>query len=93
MTELVSRAFVVTGRVQGVGFRWWAVREAERLAVGGTVANRGDGSVEVHVIGSPERVEAMWQRLHEGPPFAKVERVDEVPAASDLVAGDFRAVR
>ena len=87
------RAFRVIGRVQGVGFRWWTRREAERLSVGGTVGNREDGSVEVHLIGSQERVEAMRQRLGEGPPFAKVERVDEVPAADNLIAGDFRVVR
>lgn len=89
---MVSRAFVVTGRVQGVGFRWWAQREAERLAIGGTVRNIGSGSVEVHLIGPAGRLEAMKDRLHEGPPLARVERMVEVDPDEDLIPGVFRIV-
>jgi acylphosphatase len=92
MTELVSKAFVVTGRVQGVGFRWWTQREAERLSIGGTAQNVGNGSVEVHIIGSPGRVEAMTDRLREGPPMAKVERMVEVEPDENLIPGVFRIV-
>lgn len=92
MTDLVSKAFVVTGRVQGVGFRWWAQREAERLSIGGTVQNVGNGSVEVHLIGPPGRIAAMTDRLREGPPMAKVERMVEVDADENLIPGLFRIV-
>jgi acylphosphatase len=55
---------VVTGLVQGVGFRWSARRAAERIGVRGWVRNRADGSVELHVEGDEERVAAMlaWLR-------------------------------
>ena len=67
---------VVRGRVQGVGFRWFAQREASRLALGGWVANEADGSVRCEVTGSRPAVEAFIASLHEGPPSAWVERVE-----------------
>ena len=45
------RAYRIVGRVQGVGFRWWTRRTAERLSLYGSVRNLTDGSVEVHVTG------------------------------------------
>jgi len=93
MTSVVARGFVVTGRVQGVGFRWWTRREAERLGLGGSVWNREDGSVEVHVVGPARDVEAFRGALEEGPPAARVLRVEEVPAREALVTRDFHVVR
>ena len=67
---------VVRGRVQGVGFRWFAQREASRLGLGGWVANEADGSVRCEVTGPRPGVEAFIASLHEGPPSAWVERVE-----------------
>ena len=67
---------VVHGRVQGVGFRWSAVREARRLGVRGTVSNRGDGSVEVTAEGRPAALEALLAWLRRGPPGSRVSDVD-----------------
>jgi len=67
---------VVSGRVQGVGFRWFAQREASRLGLGGWVANEADGSVRCEVTGPRPAVEAFIASLHEGPPSARVERVE-----------------
>ncbi|MDP2623287.1 MAG: acylphosphatase [Actinomycetota bacterium] len=63
---------VVTGLVQGVGFRWSARRAAERIGVRGWVRNRADGSVELHVEGDEERVAAMLAWLRRGPDGAVI---------------------
>jgi acylphosphatase len=77
---------VVRGRVQQVGFRMFVLEHAERLGLRGTVANRPDGSVEALVEGQRSAVEEMVRRLHDGPPVARVERVDvtEEDAAGQL---------
>jgi acylphosphatase len=67
---------VVKGRVQGVGFRYSAAREARRLRVTGEVANMPDGSVEVVAEGDPVSLEAFLEWLHRGPPGAHVNAVD-----------------
>lgn len=66
----------VTGRVQGVFFRAEARREASRLGVAGWVRNDPDGSVTAHFEGDQDAVEAMVAWCREGPPHARVERVD-----------------
>lgn len=66
---------VVTGRVQGVGFRYFVVRTAGELGLTGHVRNERDGSVSVVAEGEPARLEAFEERLREGPPGAVVSRV------------------
>ena len=65
----------VTGRVQGVSFRWYAVQEANRLGVTGWVRNEPDGSVAGHFEGDPAAVEEMVDWCREGPRPAQVQRV------------------
>jgi acylphosphatase len=74
---------VVTGRVQGVGFRWSARRAAERIGVAGWVRNRADGSVEAHVEGPEERVDSMLSWLREGPDGADVRGVEADDAEAE----------
>jgi acylphosphatase len=73
--------FLVHGRVQGVGFRWWVWRQATRLGLRGLVRNLRDGSVEVIVEGSDGGLADLERLLAQGPPAAQVERVEksEVP--------------
>ncbi|MDF1605093.1 acylphosphatase [Nocardioides sp. YIM 152315] len=71
---------VVTGRVQGVSFRYHAERTARGLGVAGWVRNEPGGSVAAHLEGDPETVEAMLDWLRQGPPAASVDRVDVTPA-------------
>jgi acylphosphatase len=67
----------VIGRVQGVGFRWWARRRAEALGLTGWVMNADDErSVELVAEGEPERLDELERFLHIGPDGARVERVD-----------------
>ena len=67
---------VVHGFVQGVGYRWFVEREAERLGLAGWVANRSDGSVQVVVEGPDEGLDGLVAVLREGPPAALVSHVE-----------------
>ena len=67
---------IVSGRVQGVGFRWSCARQAEAAGVAGWVRNLRDGTVEVVVEGPDERVTAALDWLREGPPSARVDGVE-----------------
>ena len=69
--------FWVSGRVQGVGFRWFVRRGAEALGLAGRVRNLADGRVEVAVSGSPEALSAFRERLRTGPPGSRVSRIEE----------------
>ena len=66
---------VVAGRVQGVGFRYYVVREARRLGLDGWTANEVDGSVRVVADGPRDTLEVLLDALSEGPPASIVERV------------------
>lgn len=74
-----SRRLIVTGRVQGVGFRAWCVREANRLKLVGWVRNRDDGAVEVVARGSEAAVDALAAVCRDGPSFARVDEVIQEP--------------
>jgi acylphosphatase len=80
---LTAARFIVTGRVQGVGYRYFALREAQALGVAGHVRNLPDGSVEVVAEGAADMLLALGERLAEGPAFAEVAHVERVaiPAA------------
>jgi acylphosphatase len=65
----------VTGRVQGVAFRWYAVQEAERRGVTGWVRNEPDGSVAAHLEGDDGAVDAMVEWCRHGPSYASVRDV------------------
>jgi acylphosphatase len=67
---------IVRGRVQGVGFRWFVVRDAERLGLTGWVANESDGSVRVVAEGSRTDLDHLAERLTVGPSGAHVIDVD-----------------
>ena len=75
-----ARRFLVRGRVQGVGFRWFVEREAHILGVAGWVRNNFDGTVEVLALGTREQLAGMRSRLQEGPRAARVDEVEESEA-------------
>lgn len=73
---------VVTGRVQGVNFRWSMQQQADGLGVGGWVRNLPDGRVEFEAEGSADAVGALVAWAHTGPAAALVHRVDTSPVAA-----------
>ena len=72
----IARLVRVTGRVQGVFFRAWTRDEAQSVDVRGWVRNCGDGSVEAQLEGEREAVEELIDLMREGPPGARVDRVE-----------------
>ena len=66
----------MSGRVQGVGFRWFAQRWAERLGLRGWVRNREDGTVESEAEGRPQALAEFERRLRAGPSGAQVDAVE-----------------
>ena len=74
--DAVARRVIVHGRIQSVFFRDSTRREAERAGVAGWVRNVDDGTVEAHLEGDPEAVEAVLAFVARGPEHARVERVE-----------------
>jgi acylphosphatase len=72
----VARHFLISGRVQGVGFRWFAESAASREGLHGWARNRPDGSVEVMAEGDTEALERFERALRHGPPAARVDNVE-----------------
>ncbi len=78
------RRWIIRGRVQGVGFRWFVMREAERLKLGGYVTNLPDGSVEVVSQGPEEALERLEGQLRRGPSLARVDDVARLQVPVEL---------
>ncbi len=72
---LVARRFLVSGRVQGVGFRYFALDAARREGLHGYVTNNDDGTVEVVAEGDTEAIERFERALRRGPSRSRVENV------------------
>jgi len=88
----LCRHLRISGRVQGVGYRWSLCAEARALALTGWVRNCRDGSVEVLLCGSPEAVEALTSWARNGPPGARVDHLiisDAPPLTAPETPGEF----
>lgn len=70
---------IVCGRVQGVGFRYFALRAAQAHDVGGWARNLPNGDVEIDADGSRLALDAFTESIRRGPAFARVDRVDTTP--------------
>jgi len=79
----------ITGRVQGVCFRYYAKMEANRLGVTGYARNMPDGSVEALICGKTEQLDTMQQWLSHGPDMARVDHVQVREETSEDIPGDF----
>jgi acylphosphatase len=84
---LEARRFVVRGRVQGVGFRYFVREYAQIEGLHGWVTNRADGAVEVFAEGERESLRRFEMQLRKGPPAA---RVDDLLVVDDVPTGDTR---
>jgi len=76
-----ARRWFVRGRVQGVGYRYFAQRAGESLGLSGYVRNLDDGRVEVYATGPEKKLSEFAGMLHRGPRWADVRGVDEEEAA------------
>ena len=76
---------LISGRVQGVGFRWFVRVAARQLDLSGWVRNREDGAVEVAAAGPEDKLDELRRRVSRGPAAAEVSEVKELePPGSDL---------
>jgi acylphosphatase len=89
---VTARRYRVHGRVQGVGFRWFVVRLARACGVTGGVRNEADGSVTAVAEGDAESLAKFLAGLEQGPPAARVERVEESETSGPTVASGFDAM-
>jgi acylphosphatase len=85
-----AKRFIVRGRVQGVGFRWFVEAEARSLGIAGWVRNNADGTVEVLAIGNRNQLSNLRSRLQRGPRAARVDNVEEHPAQPIAGLNTFR---
>ena len=72
---MITYRYIVTGRVQGVGFRYFAKRAAEAFDIRGSVGNRSDGAVEIVAEGSPENLRSFREQIEIGPGSSRVDRI------------------
>ncbi len=89
----IARKFLVSGVVQGVGFRYFVQRAAARHQVHGYVKNLADGRVEAFAQGGAGSVESFGKDLATGPTFSRVEQVEEIVLDPDRTYSSFRIER
>jgi acylphosphatase len=87
MGSVSRKRVIVSGNVQGVGFRYYTEAQAGTLGVGGYVRNRPDGAVEAEIEGDDDAVERMLVWLHTGPRSANVQSVQVTDLAENGEAG------
>lgn len=71
-----SEKFIVSGIVQGVGFRYFTVNEGIKLGLTGYARNKSNGNVEVVATGDPEQLDSLYEWLKVGSPHASVENIE-----------------
>ena len=83
-----ARKYNITGRVQGVGFRWFVMRRGKSLDLTGWVRNLSDGSVEVWAEGADDNLDLLESLLRDGPPGAMVREVQaEIMSSTGRYSG------
>lgn len=88
----LSLRLVIRGRVQGVGFRYWMTREAEKRGLSGWVRNLPDGSVEALVSGPDAMIRDIIEACRRGPRLSHVDSIEQMPADAPAETG-FRQFR
>ena len=78
---------ILHGRVQGVFYRDWTVETARSLGLNGWVRNLNDGTVEAHLEGEDPAIERMIDAMRDGPPRARVDRIEQSAAQPQGIAG------
>jgi acylphosphatase len=93
MSETVRKRFIVGGLVQGVGYRYWTSRHAQRLGLRGQVRNLADGTVQIDVEGTPAAIATLREAIRRGPPGADVDSIDEHEPDSAVFPDTFEIAR
>lgn len=88
---MITKQYRITGRVQGVGFRYFTLKRARALGLAGTVKNETDGSVTVVARGKEKDLEVFEDHLRTGPSFASVDAVT-VEETDQPVSGGFDVI-
>jgi acylphosphatase len=88
---LIARKYIVRGRVQGVGFRWFVEREASALGMAGWVKNKEDSTVELVAFGDDAKHAELRAKLAQGPRASRVDRVDELEATQEELQGNLKS--
>ncbi len=86
MAAKTGKRWFITGRVQGVGFRFFVQGKATALGLTGWARNLEDGRVEVYAVGSPSRLNDLAAALRQGPRMAEVRHVEESEAETDALS-------
>jgi acylphosphatase len=84
-----TRLLRIHGKVQGVGYRFYATRIARRMGLKGSIENLRDGTVEALVQGDPKTIDEFIEELREGPRFAEVTTIEQERRDTVAVLGDF----
>jgi acylphosphatase len=87
---MIAKRYIVRGRVQGVGFRWFVEREANAIGVSGWVRNNEDSTVELIAQGTEEQHSALRTKLSEGPRASRVDAVEETEVEIEAGQSQFR---
>ncbi len=88
---MIARSYFVSGDVQGVGFRYFVLREVQRIGqIKGFVRNLADGRVEVHAEAEPEKLQELEKALRKGPGMAEVTNVRIEEKTPEGRYADFR---
>ena len=85
----IAKRFIISGRVQGVGFRYFTQRVAVQHGIAGWVRNTPDGRVEIEAGGDTGAMRQFEAQIASGPPGARVDHVDATEATGGLTASDF----
>jgi acylphosphatase len=80
---MLAKRYFLSGRVQGVAFRYFTERVAHRLGIKGYVCNLWDGRVEAFAQGDEESLNFFYEKLKEGPPAARVDRIEVIEETPD----------
>jgi acylphosphatase len=84
---MAAKRYLVKGRVQGVGYRYFVQKTADSIGVKGYTRNLDDGSVEVYAVGNDEQLSTLAGHLWKGPRFSDVRHVEEREAAVEKISG------
>jgi acylphosphatase len=95
MADRLCQRWLITGRVQGIGYRAWLVMEGNARGLDGWVRNLADGRVEAVVSGEPDAIAYLHAACRHGPPGARVEGIEVLPAEPDSITlrAGFRQIR